>query len=253
VEGLKELINPRFLLSQLVNFLILFVALYFLMWKRALKAFDERKRRISQGLEDAENARQKLVEAELEYARRVEEAQRERERILAAAREESVTAREDGLAAANAEARKIRATAEESVEADRQQMLSGLRDHVAALSIAAANKIVGEALDETRQRRLINEFFSGVAAGRVQVLDEEDVLFAEEETTPAVSVLSALPLTDDEKHTVARQLETQLGRAPQLKFAVDPAILGGLKLAIGDRVIDGSVAGKLASLQDRLG
>ncbi len=47
MEGLKELINPRFLLSQLVNFLILFIALYFLLWKRALKSFDERKRRIA--------------------------------------------------------------------------------------------------------------------------------------------------------------------------------------------------------------
>jgi F-type H+-transporting ATPase subunit b len=253
VEGLKELINPRFLLSQLVNFLILFVALYFLMWKRALKAFDERKRRISQGLEDAEKAQQKLAEAEQEYARRVEEAQRERERILAAAREETAAAREEILAAANSEARKIRATADESVEADRQQMLAGLRDQVAALSIAAANKIVGETLDDTRQRRLINEFFGGVAAGRVQVLDEEDMAWAEAETTPAVSVVSALPLTDDEKRTVTRQLQTQLGRAPQLQFDVDPAILGGLKIAIGDRVIDGSVAGKLASLQDRLG
>jgi F0F1-type ATP synthase delta subunit len=45
----------------------------------------------------------------------------------------------------------------------------------------------------------------------------------------------------------------QLGELPELEFTVDPGILGGLVLKVGDRLIDGSVAGRLASLQERLG
>lgn len=252
MEGLSELINGRFLLSQLVNFLILFIALYFLFWKRALKAFDERKRKIAQGLEDAEKARQRLAEAEQEYARRVEEAERERQRLLAQARQEVGQARDEMLAQARREAQQMLASAEETMEAERQQMLTDLRGQVAALAIAAAHRIIGEALDEQRQRRLIDEFFSGISAGRVQVLDEHAVQWAKDEI-PAVSVVSALPLSPEEQATVGRELAAQLGRQPRLEFAVDPAILGGLRLKIGDRIVDGSVAGRLVSLQERLG
>jgi F-type H+-transporting ATPase subunit b len=250
VEGLRELVNGRFLLSQLVNFLILFVALYFLLWKRALKAFDERKQRIAQGLEEAEQARQKLAQAEQAYAQRVEKAGREAEQLVAAARQEAGQARDEILSGARAEAQRIVAGAEETVEVERQQMLTGVRDQVAALSIAAANKIMGEALDEERQRRLIDEFFSGVSAGRVQVVDETEMALVER--AAAVSVVSALPLSPDEQATVSGELAAQLGGDVEVEFAVDPAILGGLRIQVGDRIIDGSVAGKLSALGQSL-
>lgn len=252
MEGLKELVDPRFLLSQLVNVLILFIALYFLLWRRALNVFEERKQRIARGLEDAEKARQKLAEAEQEYARRVEEAERERERLLAQARREAAQAKEKAVAEARAEAERIIAGAQELVELERQRMLTDLRGQVAALAVAAANRIIGEMLDEERQRRLIDEFFSGISAGRVQVLDEAELEWAEREGELAVSVISALPLSPQEQETMRRELTAQLGREPQVEFVVDPAILGGLRIKIGDRIIDGSVAGKLSALEESL-
>jgi hypothetical protein len=154
------------------------------------------------------------------------------------------------LAGARSEAQSILAGAGETVELERQQMLAGMRDQVAALSIAAANKIIGEALDEGRQRRLVDEFFSGVSAGGVQVVDEAEIDWAGQRA--AVSVVSALPLSAEEQSMVSRQLAAQLGSEPELEFAVDPSILGGLRMQIGDRIIDGSVAGKLSALGESL-
>ena len=56
-------------------------------------------------------------------------------------------------------------------ELERNRILGDLRGQVAALAIAAANKLVGEALDEKKQHALIDEFFSGVKSGKVVVLD----------------------------------------------------------------------------------
>ena len=50
-------IDPVSLLSQIINILILFIALYFLLWKRVVKLFEERRQKIAQGMEDAEQAR----------------------------------------------------------------------------------------------------------------------------------------------------------------------------------------------------
>jgi F-type H+-transporting ATPase subunit b len=244
-------VNVPFLLSQIVNFLILFLALGFLLWKPMLKMLNERKQRIAQGLEDAEQARKDRERAQAEYEERIRQAEQEREEILARTAEEGEQARAETLAQARAQAERIIAEGKETVEQERQQMLAELRSQVAALSIAAANKLIGEALDEQRQRRLVDEFFSGIKAGRVVVLEEQEIeqVKAGELTT---LVTSALPLTEDEQKVVTSGLAEQLGQVPALKFKIDPAILGGLVIRLGDKVIDGSVAGKLSALEERL-
>jgi len=246
-------INVPFLLSQIVNFLILFAALYFLLWKRILKMLEERKQRIAQSLADAEQARKDRERIEAEYQQRIERAEQEREEILAKAAREGEQAKEEILAEARAEAQRIIAEARTELERDRQEMLADLRGQVASLAIAVSNKIIGETFDERRQRRLIDEFFSGIQAGRVVVLDEEEIEWVKRRGTMTAQVTTALPLSTGEQETVASSLAAHLGERPELEFKVDPSILGGLVIKIGDRIIDGSVAGKLTALQERLG
>ena len=252
MEALGALgVNGPFLLSQIVNFLILFLALRFLLWKPMLKMLNERKQRIAQGLEDAEQARRDRERAQAEYEERIKQARQEREEILARAAEEGEQAKAETLAQARAQAERIVAEGKETVERERQQMLAELRNQVAALSIAAANKLIGEALDEQRQRRLIDEFFSGIKAGRVVVLEEQEIEQAKADEVTA-TVTSALPLTDKEKAVVSGGLAEQLGQVPAIKFKVDPAVLGGLIIRIGDKLIDGSVGGRLEALRESL-
>ena len=65
-------------------------------------------------------------------------------------------------------------------------------------------------------------------------------------------VVTAVPLDDDESQTVARRLEGLVGKRIVLDKRVDPSILGGIVARIGDRLIDGSVAGQLGALRDQL-
>jgi F-type H+-transporting ATPase subunit b len=252
LEALGTLgINGPFLLSQIVNFLILFLALRFLLWKPMLKMLNERKQRIAQGLEDVEQARRDRERAQAEYEERIKQAGQEREEILARAAEEGEQAKAETLAQARAQAERIISEGKETVEQERQRTLAALRGQVAALSIAAANKLIGEALDEQRQRRLIDDFFSGIQAGRVVVLEEQEIGQLEAGELTAF-VTSALPLTEEEQKVVSSGLAEQLGQVPAIEFKVDPAILGGLVIKIGDRVIDGSVGGRLEALRESL-
>lgn len=246
LEGLG--INPAFLLSQVVNFLILFAGLYFLLWKPILKMLDQRKERIHQAMEDAERAREERERAQAEFNKRLDEAAQERERIIAQAREEAQEERKAILAEAEQETQRISIRAREEAQSEGERILEEVRGQVAALAIAAANRLIGEALDEERQRRLVDEFFTGISAGRVQIIDEAELAAGDTKAR----VTSALPLTEEEKATLASNLAAQLGAQPEMEFDVDPAILGGLVLKVGDRVIDGSVAGKLETLRERL-
>ncbi len=99
-------------------------------------------------------------------------------------------------------------------------MLGDLRGQVAALAIAAAQKLVGETLDEKRQHALLAEFFSGVKSGKVLVLEDSDISGASAE------VVSALPLTQDEQEIVKKDIMSKMGAQAAVDFRIDPSILG---------------------------
>ncbi len=177
--------------------------------------------------------------------RSASEAQAEAAKIVREATERAAAAGQDVKAAAEADAAKAREAAMAEAEMERNRILGDLRGQVASLAIAAANKLVGDALDENRQRALLNEFFSGVKSGKVVVLDNAGF------KGDSAEVTSALPLNTEEEATVRQEVLTRIG-AKQVAFRVDPAILGGLVIKVGDKVMDNSVAGRLEGLRQNL-
>ncbi len=238
-------LNLGYLLVQIFNFLIIFVVLRAWVYKPILGLLDKRRKMIAEGVENARVAAEARANAEKEAAKILANAQAEANRIVREATERAQVAAKDVRAAAEAEAARLLENAKADAEAERNRILGDLRGQVAALAIAATQKLLGEALDEKRQRALVDEFFSGIKAGKVVVLDEADFKGASAE------VISALPLTDEEQNIVKQEVLTRIG-AQAVTFRVDPAILGGLIIKVGDKVLDGSLAGKLEGLRQNL-
>src|SRR5262249_17381755 len=67
-----------------------------------------------------------------------------------------------------------------------------------------------------------------------------------------VQVTSAVPLTDGEREEVGKMVERRFELSPVLVETVDPAVLGGLRVQVGDRVIDATVRSRLDALKDSL-
>jgi F-type H+-transporting ATPase subunit delta len=65
-------------------------------------------------------------------------------------------------------------------------------------------------------------------------------------------VTSAVPLTDAQQQRLAAALSAMYGRAMSVRTALDPGVQGGLVVRVGDEVIDGSIAHKLAAARSAL-
>jgi F-type H+-transporting ATPase subunit b len=238
-------INLGLLIIQIIAFIILFLTLNAWVYQPMLNMMESRKQKIAQGLEDARVAAEARANAEKEAAKVIADAQTEASKIVREATERAALAGQDVKAAAETEAAKAREAAIAEAEVERNRILGDLRSQVAGLAIAAANKLVGESLDEKRQRVLLDEFFSGVKSGKLIVLDGDN--FQGE----SAQVTSALPLSKDEEEVVKRDVLAKAG-AKEITFRVDPSILGGLVIRVGDKVLDNSVAGKLEGLRQSL-
>jgi F-type H+-transporting ATPase subunit b len=239
-------INLGYLIFQILNFTIVCILLYAWAYKPILNMLAKRKEKIAQGLEDARVASEARANAEQEAAKIVADAQNKASQVIHESTERAEAVALEIKATANAEATKEREASLAEIQVERDRMLGDLRSQVAALAIAAAQKLVGDALDEKRQHALIDEFFSGVRAGKVVVLEGATL------TGSSAEVTSALPLSEPEMDSVKKDILSKVGNQATVSFRVDPNILGGLVIRVGGKVLDASVAGQLESLRQSI-
>ncbi len=239
-------LNLGYLLVQIVCFFIIFIVVRAWIVKPLQGLLERRRKTIAQSLEDARIAAEGRANAEKDAAGIISDAQAKAAHIISEATERADAAMIEVRAESENEISKEREAVLAEVEEERSRMLGDLRGQVAALAIAAAQKLVGEALNEKRQHALLAEFFSGVKSGKVVILEGSDISGASAE------VVSALPLTADEQAIVKKDILLKMDTKATVNFRVDPAILGGLVIHVGDKVMDGSVAGQLENLRQTL-
>lgn len=233
MEGLG--INLGYLIVQIGAFVILIVLMRAYAYKPVTRMLEERQARIAKGLEDARQAAIARENADAEAKKVIEEARNEAAQIRSDAVIQAEETASGIVSKANADAKGILAKANEEALEERNRVLGDLRTQVASISIAAANKLVGESLNEKRQREIIADFFAKVPAGVAELVGE------------TAEVTSALPLTDAEKNTVKKTITVK-----DMTFKVNPAILGGLIIRVGDQVVDDSVASQMTELRESL-
>jgi F-type H+-transporting ATPase subunit b len=151
-------INLGLLVSQIFNFTLLAVLLYFVAYKPILRMLDERSAKIKKGLEDAEEASRRAAEIEQEFEQQMAAARKEGQEIIAQATQMSEKARQDILEKAREESQAQIEKAKEEIARERELAMADLRQQVADLSLSISEKVIGQALDEQSQRQLIADF-----------------------------------------------------------------------------------------------
>lgn len=91
---------------------------------------------------------------------------------------------------------------------------------------------------------------------RLNVLPEVEAEFSKMvrafQNVEEATATSAVPLTASEVSALTKSLETRTGKTIELTTSVDPDVMGGVLVRIGDTVLDGTVRGSLERLRDAL-
>lgn len=150
-------LNLPQLIAQIVNFFLLLVILRLTLYKPILKMLDERKQKISEGLNAAELARAEAVSAQANIQQQLDVARKEGQDMVANAQQIAtriqVEAREQ--ASRDREASVERATAD--IQRERDRAIADLRGEFADITVRAAERVIGQSLDRQAHQRIIDE------------------------------------------------------------------------------------------------
>lgn len=223
-------INPGFLLIQIIAFIVLYVLMTRFIYDPLVNMLNERRNRIAKGLEDAAAAARARENAETEAEKILAQARTQAQKVIDEARGRGEGVAESIESEARQVAAKIQFDAQTEATVIRDQQLGDLREQVLNISVAVASRILGDNINQPKQKALVDDFITDLPKDAKGLGGN-------------VEVVSAMPLTAAEQ----KRVQDAVG-ADSASFSVDPSILGGLIVRSADRVVDGSVRSNLTSL-----
>jgi F-type H+-transporting ATPase subunit delta len=146
--------------------------------------------------------------------------------------------------------RALRQIAEFMGDAEVRRVLENTRvsqDPKMALVAAALNDL--PALPLNLARLLVRKNRTALA---VDIVEQFEQLLEAQRGVSRARAVTAVALGDAEREALARRLRDQIGGEVVLETEVDPALLGGVVVQIGDRLIDASTRARLKALRENL-
>ena len=148
--------------DELIAGLIAFVIVFFFVWKWAVpslnKTLEARQAKIRREYEAAEAAKVEAQSLLDDYQDQLAGAKDEATGIVDEARTAGDQVKSDIVARAEVEAEQIKERAQGEIAGERERVSGELRRQVADLSIGVAEKVVGDSLDDDRQRELVDRY-----------------------------------------------------------------------------------------------
>ncbi|WP_026794195.1 MULTISPECIES: F0F1 ATP synthase subunit B [Planktothrix] len=150
-------INTNILETNLINLGILIVVLVYFGRGFLGKILNERRSTIEEAIKEAEQRQQQAEASLAEQQQKLTAAQTDAQRILAEAEERAKTVRDSILAKAAEDVARMKATASQELDSDREQVISQLRSQIATQAIELAESQLKQHLNDNVQERLIDQ------------------------------------------------------------------------------------------------
>ena len=112
--------------------------------------------------------------------------------------------------------------------------------------------VVGGTLDPERVRTVARRLGAGSERGSLAVLSAFQRLVRLDQARHTALIETAQPLTDEVRRHVEAQLARLHGADLGISVALNPALIGGMRITVGSSVYDGSVRGRLNALEQQL-
>ena len=234
-------------LFAVINFVILFGALFLIARKMIVRMFKERKEKIAQDLEQSHQADLESQRLSTDVAQARDQARQQEDALLAETRAQVERSSREAEKLRTEEADALRRNAIQT----EKQLRSQMHGQVSAQVIRQVASQAGETLKTStfapERQALVERYIEQVK--EVVAAMPSDILNMNELKKLNISIASPEPLTDEEMKKVTQILcETFLS----VRNEVDDGLVGGVRMQVGDTVYDGTLAHQLDRLSQEV-
>ncbi len=153
-------INPAAILVNIVGFVLLLWAMNKLVFKPIGTVLVEREQDVNSRYDRLDTDQRQMDALKADYEQRLAGIEAEAREKIQSAIKDAQAARDQIVNEAAGRSREMIQRAEAEVAHEREQAMITIRQQVVDLAMGAATKVIGDSLDETRQRRLIDDFIT---------------------------------------------------------------------------------------------
>lgn len=243
-------LDPATIIFQIVNFVVLAALLYRLLFQPVLRKSAQRAAEREQLARELSEERENVaaLRAELERAQaRVEE---EAQSITAEARAHAEAERQELLGQVQTEAERVLAEMQADAVRLRQQALDESREQV----VDAILEISGSVIHRVAPPAVHDDLVAGLSEriremGLAEMQRVEAIRRSLGSREPVAHITSARELSTEQQGQLAQILTALADRHVTMEMHADPNLVAGIRVRLGDTVMDSSIAGQLSELR----
>ena len=234
-------------LFAVINFVILFGALFLITRKMIVRMFKERKEKIAQDLEQSHQADLESQRLSTDVAQARDQARQQEDALLAETRAQVERSSREAEKLRTEEADALRRNAIQTEKRLRSQMHGQVSAQVIRQVASQAGETLKTSTFAPERQALVERYIEQVK--EVVAAMPSDILNMNELKKLNISIASPEPLTDEEMKKVTQILcETFLS----VRNEVDDGLVGGVRMQVGDTVYDGTLAHQLDRLSQEV-
>ena len=143
-----------------INLILLFILMKIFLFKPVRKMMDERTKIVQDDLDSDKRSKEEADELLRQYQDDISGAKEEAQKIIDKAHQDAETERAAIIKKSHEEAERIVADAGKTIENERRRVIAQAQTELADLVIEAASKVIGENVDDEKNRRLVDKFLS---------------------------------------------------------------------------------------------
>ena len=157
-------VNPGLAFWTLVTFVVLMFVLRRVAWGPILGLIEQREKEIANAIDSAKRERAEAERLLAEQKSAIADARREAAEMMAKSRDEVAKFREELVAKSKKDAEDLVVQARKQIDEERAKAVAEVKSSAVELVINATQKLLGQNLDDAKQKQLVNEYISKLPA-----------------------------------------------------------------------------------------
>ncbi len=215
-------------IAQIINFLILVFLLKRFLFAKITGAMDEREKKISSTLDDANSTKRVAAEEAERYRQMNQVLEDERNRILAEAKDEALSVRKSLIEAARAEVEDVKAEWHKSLQREKKSFLLELRGRIGKETLSLVRTVLSDLSNTGLEQRIVDVF-----AEKFRNMPEEKATQIRKISQTAaneIKVTTAFNLNNDQRNFIVGLLQGRIGGDVSVAFERSANNVCGIEL-----------------------